>query len=442
MSISAPAPRQRIAVIGGGIAGCVAARRLHDLGHTDVTLFEAENRIGGKLYTRMLDGVPHEMGAVALLSGYSTALPLARRLGVALVNCPYLSHYDITQRKLLQPKITFATLRQLWAFRRYLVRHAPDIATPAALACDPTLHQPFTQWAQAMGFPLVPAQLIDALTCMGYGHPDDIPAFYVLRYLNLLNFNSMLLSKLWSAVVPARFGLKHPFLQFAQAGIQGLAEALVAGIDVRLGAAVTRITRDGSYALTIGDAAGPERFDAVVFAVPPAGIAGLDVLLPLAVQEAVARLRTRDYTTMLCRIDGIATGGYCLDLANGIRVAPGPDRIALVTRANPGSNGCVLYHLGDAPVSDAALRAMAEAAAALLRGTLVEIIETRRWNYFPHFDATGLAHAPFATFAAAQGVDRLYFVGAYLDFEVMENTVVSALRVIDEHFAPAVAKAA
>ena len=54
---------ERIIVIGAGVAGLAAARDLQNLGYS-VTVFEARDRIGGRVWTdRSLDNVPLDMGA-------------------------------------------------------------------------------------------------------------------------------------------------------------------------------------------------------------------------------------------------------------------------------------------------------------------------------------------------------------------------------------------
>jgi phytoene dehydrogenase-like protein len=64
----------RVAVVGGGLAGLVAARRLAERG-SDVTLFEATDRLGGRVGSDRVDGFTLDRGFQVLFPAY----PAARR---------------------------------------------------------------------------------------------------------------------------------------------------------------------------------------------------------------------------------------------------------------------------------------------------------------------------------------------------------------------------
>ena len=55
-------PHQRIAIVGAGISGLAAAHRLAGMG-LEVVVYEARDRIGGRLWTDMRLGVPLDLGA-------------------------------------------------------------------------------------------------------------------------------------------------------------------------------------------------------------------------------------------------------------------------------------------------------------------------------------------------------------------------------------------
>ncbi|AWB83293.1 protoporphyrinogen oxidase [Corynebacterium liangguodongii] len=69
----------RIAIIGAGLAGLTAA---YELRENDVDVYEATDRIGGKLYTVPFEAGPTDMGAEAFLSRRTDAVEFISELGL------------------------------------------------------------------------------------------------------------------------------------------------------------------------------------------------------------------------------------------------------------------------------------------------------------------------------------------------------------------------
>ncbi len=434
--LTIPPDSPRIAVIGGGIAGATAVHRLHALGYRSVTLFEAEERVGGKMCTRIVDGLPQELGAVVISAAYATAMPEIRRLALTLSPITRPTHMDVERRSVVPMPVGRGLLGQLWKFRRFLARDKRRRASQGDTPVDPSLTQPFRAWAEAMGIPLVCEPLIPFVTSYGYGHLEDVPAEYVLRYMHAIDFDLVALHIAWCRLVPAWFPWQSPFMRTIAGGVQRLPERLLAGCDVRLDARVTRIERHDDFALTYGSDGQTERFDRVVFATLPIGIDGLERILPADVRATFASVRHYRYTAILCRAEGVPFGSYYHDVAKGRIFAPSNDRIAITARRHAESNCCVLYHLSDRFVADDELMRIVHAGLAEIGASLLDVLEIKRWTYFPHFDEATLVTGPFATIEAAQGVDNVYYLGSFLDFETIENSMATATRVIDRHFTP------
>ncbi|NEW73186.1 protoporphyrinogen oxidase [Streptomyces rhizosphaericus] len=70
-----------VVVIGAGIAGLAAAHRLLD-GGARVTVLEASGRLGGKLRSGEIEGVPVDLGAESMLARRPEAVELARAVGL------------------------------------------------------------------------------------------------------------------------------------------------------------------------------------------------------------------------------------------------------------------------------------------------------------------------------------------------------------------------
>jgi oxygen-dependent protoporphyrinogen oxidase len=75
---------RKIAVVGGGMAGLACATELSQKGF-QVELFESEERLGGRMRTRVQDGLAFDIGANFFVGAYRQVLELARRHGLTLV---------------------------------------------------------------------------------------------------------------------------------------------------------------------------------------------------------------------------------------------------------------------------------------------------------------------------------------------------------------------
>jgi oxygen-dependent protoporphyrinogen oxidase len=311
-------------VIGGGISGLAAARRLAAAG-LQVTVCEASGRWGGKLAPVVVGGLTLDGGAESLLARRPEAVGLLAELGL--------------EARRTAP--TAATPRLLLAGRP--VRLPPSLqgvpTDPAALA--PLLSAEAAAYAAAE--PDRPAPPLSGDVPIG-GYVDERFGPEVTDRLlePLLGgvYAGRARSLSFEAVAPDLFAAARaggslagharatlrprpgtPVFAGLVGGVHGLAAALVdalarAGVDLRAGSPVTTLSRRGDGRFDVGTPAGSLTADVVVLAAPAAPAARLLAgLVPVAADLAAVPYASTALVTLVVR--GLVPE------ASGLLVPPG-----------------------------------------------------------------------------------------------------------------------
>jgi len=257
------ASRGQVMVVGAGMAGLAAARQLADAG-VDVTVLEARDRIGGRMWTDSSLGVPIDLGAAWIQGTKGNPLVgLANQAGAATVETDWDDVAVFDARGEVDADAVDAAA-QAWERAQHDVDGLTDDAAPgasvqSALAQVTDLSDPLIAWNVATD---ISAE---------YGaDPDE-------------------LSLEW-------FGTEGQFdgpdLILPQ-GYDQLARHLAEGLTIRRGTAVTHIADDGR-GVRLDTSSGAVTADRVIVTVPlgvlKAGTITFDPPLSEAKRAAIARL--------------------------------------------------------------------------------------------------------------------------------------------------------
>lgn len=264
-------------VVGGGVAGLVAARELAASGR-DVLLLESSPQVGGKLRTAEVAGLTVDVGAEAMLARRPEGIELVASLGAGVVH-PTTATSSIWSRGALRPMprslmgVPF-DLQQL-ADSGVL---SPDglararIEVPTEVPDDISVGDLV---AARLGDELVERLVEPLLGGVYAGRARGISAAAAVPQLLAMARRGSLLDQ--AAAVPASGAPVFAGL----AGGMGRLPALVrdgGGFEVRTHATVRQLRRTTSgWALTVGPTTTPETIDcaAVVLATPSAPTARL-----------------------------------------------------------------------------------------------------------------------------------------------------------------------
>jgi acyl-CoA synthetase (AMP-forming)/AMP-acid ligase II/acyl carrier protein len=413
----------RIAIVGGGCAGLVSAMELGRRGHRDVTLFEARADVGGKVVTVDEDGVSFELGQVAFCRRYREIWRLALDTGCTFEPEPGLDLLVDASGEHTELRTTHAS--RSW-YDAVFAAAGIDVREPPAASFDDIPEEqlaPTSEWLAAHGLPMPPTSFLATWTGCGYGYVTDrVPAWYALRYVNVVDSGAML-------PVTIQGGNRRLWERVAETVRERFGHA------IRLGAPVRgyEATDDGVWLTTAGGER--ERFDAVIFALP---VHALAPMLPEAVRDPFLRFRHYGYRAAAIDLEGIGEQVRAIQFPEALEADRGGGLLGLV-RAHGAPRSFVAGQYFELPggeaLSDAVLDARLDEQLGRLGARVLARRRAARWShYFPHLSAEDLARGTLGEIEAMQGRQRTYFVGSYLGLETLEHTARHAQAIVRTFF--------
>lgn len=295
----------KVAVVGAGIGGLVAAHDLTSAGH-DVVVFEASDRVGGKLRRESVGGATVDVGAEAMLARRPEGVALAESLGLSVVH-PTTASSRIWTRDALRPlpPSVMGCPTDLAALAASGVLSAEGLArAQASVEVWPTEDVTVGDLVAARFGDEVTDRLVEPLLGGVYaGRARRISAKAATPQLLLPSGSTD------ATLTATRSG---PVFASLAGGMGQLAEVLAQRLDVRLETPVVTLTRTD-----VGWSVDGATFDAVVVAVPVRPAAALLREVAPAAAEVLDEIETATVAVVTFAFDSFTT-----DNSSGFLVPP------------------------------------------------------------------------------------------------------------------------
>ena len=419
----------RIGIVGAGPGGISLARLLKDQGVGNVVIFERTDRVGGKSFSWNWQGLAHEMGTCYAAGSYGVVKEWLRHYGVGLFqlkkSAALLRDGSIVDfRDYVNHAGRLASYRELLRYTRACFGYSVRARTAAGRAkVDRELSQPYGQWLTERGYNSIYRFALRSMTVMGYGALNQVPALNGLR---------------WTTPGLIRAASKGQMYEPAE-GWAVLWERMAATMDVRYGAGIQRVVREGAR-YRVETSQGAETVDHLVVTTPLDECNWME-LSPAAQRVAaqvewhgvittlvVAEGWFRDWDTFFYETNTLEAGGSRFGHILGARrtgdKVPGlpPDRPDVY----------VTYQYTNASVSDEQALTTLREDIAEMGGCVKEVLLRKRWKYCPTLTPEAIASGMVREMEAMQGVDNVWYSGATFSHESVFNIAEFNIKVAEQ----------
>jgi protoporphyrinogen oxidase len=420
-----------VAIVGAGASGLTAAHYLKEQGHS-VTIFEKNDRVGGKVYSFKIDDTKIELGALLVTQEFTTINSLVRIYG--------------PQTQILPSKILFLDEENHWRnFKGYsaigpvgtliqyekllkMYKRFPELDTPHLVSTiHPDLFLPLNKFAKKYGFDEVLPPFVMSLSASGYLYPEVIPAYYALKLIKTIAPVGLegYLENLKPHSSPYIKGLRY-----FKNGYSELWENMASHFDVRLNEEVLSIeagklvTTKGSY-----------QFDKVIVSTDIPTARSIIMKPSRELNVLADNLTNHRFLISIIKTKDLTDRDHHSFFFYPNMTVSRVNHIQSMVNFWNNDELYVTYQSLDDKISwEEAEKILSRDISDTLGIKNFEILKKVEWPYFHHLPVGKFTEEVAMALKNLQGQDGIYFVGESLNFEATESVAQNAKWVVEKYF--------
>ena len=442
----------KIAIIGAGSSGLTMAHYLQKQGFYNVTLFEKNQYPGGKVLSVVEENTGHilELGAVWVPYAYQTVRELIEEHQVELIDAPMTQLTELNPARSNQKYIRniLCNIRKSKAVQAYLQARREGKNFPFAqpgfefdIEKDFTLS--FSEYTKKYQIEPLGDAFIPLDTGCGYGFPEEVPALYKLKFLDLVLKD-----------MDMQLASNHPKAdrqtKYVKKGYQEIWKQMAKNQNIQYNAPITKISHhrdtydNDQITLTINGHSKEDTFDRVMVSSTGDDICPIldSKSLPLE-KELFQHVETYPYYVSLFKAKGLDTEKLRVSLIkeNATCKKAGHPTILAAPCSERDSELFMNWTVSKHNIKDCEVEEKLALDINKLGGKYCKSLIQKKWKrYFPHVKQDSLLDINgkggfYSQLRQLQGQKGIYYAGGLLGFETVEHTCNFGRKLVEENFA-------
>ncbi|MBQ5542507.1 MAG: FAD-dependent oxidoreductase [Erysipelotrichales bacterium] len=446
----------RICIIGGGPAGLSAGMYLEQKGYENYTILERNDHVGGKCHSPHYNGRRYEMGAIMGVPSYYAVADVEKFCGITHDGPKLNRNYKNKEGKVIEPfnpKKNLLKIPHLMEMKKQ-VKKLGEILETKYKGYDVNGHRgvaqgrydgyavtpgrekisgenpnlkdlcmPFKDWCKLNGVELTQEIWVGPFTSFGYGYFDEIPAAYVLKYLDFQTTMNFVNINLWTW----------------KEGTQYIWECLDAKLKnhARLNSKITKVERkDGKVYVTVNGEV--EEYDKLIVTAP------LQYLPDYAdaredEKELFSKIDYERYDVLAVETkpeDHPEISYYVFDNMTPERLG----HLMVYYRRWRDSKDQVITtyalrkHKNSAEIPYEECKKTVLEDLKIMKNPASNVVNEQSWYYFPHVFSEDYAAGWYDKVEAMQGKYDTYYAGEVMSFGDMDETAEYSRELVDRFF--------